>query len=75
MRAVQAYLSTFEICSLDRVTLELAAALPGGDFEDNVQIACAYGASLDGIVTRDKTHFAGASGSVYSPTELLAQIP
>jgi predicted nucleic acid-binding protein len=48
--AVRLCLETFEICSVDRKTLEQAEQLPGNDFEDNVQIACAIMIGLEAIV-------------------------
>lgn len=74
MRSIAACLATFEVCSMDRQTLVLAASQPGGDFEDNVQIACADQSGLDGIVTRNAKHFALAARKVYTPTELLTDV-
>jgi hypothetical protein len=48
--------------------------LPGNDFEDNVQIACAVIAGLDAIVTRDPKGFAGSPVLVLTPAELLARL-
>ena len=73
--AVGLCLSAFEINSVDRRTLEQATLLPGNDFEDNVQIACALIAELDAIVTRNPGDFAAASIPVLTPAELLAQLP
>jgi predicted nucleic acid-binding protein len=67
-------LNTFEICIVDRGTLELAASKSGSDFEDDVQIACAEREGRDAIVTRDRGGFGGASLPVYSPAELLAHL-
>lgn len=75
LRAVLGCLQTFEICLMDRTTLELAALMTGSDFEDNVQIACAQQTGVDGIVTRNPGHFTGAPCRVYSPAELLAALP
>jgi predicted nucleic acid-binding protein len=72
--AVQACLDTFEICPMDRRTLEAALAKSGGDYEDNVQIVCAEVAQLDGKVTRNVPDFTAASCTVYTPAELLAAI-
>src|SRR4051812_39798534 len=46
-------LALLTILPVDRLRLEYARALPGSDFEDNLQIACAVQAKLDAIVTRD----------------------
>src|SRR5688572_26864984 len=39
-KAVATCLAAFWICGVDRAALELAQALPGNDFEDNLQMAC-----------------------------------
>lgn len=65
---VRTCLEAFEICTVDRQALEQAEALPGKDFEDNLQIACAS------IVTRDKDGFKAATIPVWTPAELLAQL-
>jgi len=72
--SVRVYLEAFEICAVDRQALEQAAALPGSDFEDNLQIACATTAGLDAIVTRDKDGFQAMTTQVLTPAELLAKI-
>ena len=51
--AIGLCLATFEVCPVDRQAIEQAALLPGDDFEDNVQIACALAAGLEAIVTRN----------------------
>jgi hypothetical protein len=48
--------------------------LPGEDFEDNLQIACASLARLDAIVTRNPTDFKSAPISIFSPAELLTHL-
>lgn len=64
-------LDTFSILPVTRCDLEVAAALPGSDFEDNLQIACAMEAKLDAIVTRNPMDFAGSQVAVLTPAELL----
>src|SRR5438128_222951 len=49
--AVRVGLDAFAVCTVDRQMLEQAIDLPGADFEDNLQIACAALADLDMIVT------------------------
>ncbi len=71
--AVQTCLAAFEICNVDRPTLERASALGGDDFEDNLQIACAEMSSLDAIVTRDPNDFASAAILVLTPREALSK--
>ncbi len=71
--AVRICLEAFEVCAVDLPTLRLAETLPGDDFEDNLQIACASSADLDVILSRDKTGFQEALMSVMTPAELLAE--
>lgn len=68
-RAFALCLRTFEIAGVDRETLEMASHLPGGDFEDNVQIACIQQVQLDGVVTRDADGFSEAPCAVWSPRD------
>jgi predicted nucleic acid-binding protein len=72
--AVGLCLSAFDICPVDRQTLEQAASLVGNDFEDNLQIACALISGLDAIVTRNSGDFASAPMPVFAPAELLARL-
>ena len=72
--AVRICLEAFEICAVDHQALEQARALPGSDFEDNLQIACASLAGLDAIVTRDEKGFRAAAIPVLTPAELLARL-
>ncbi|MBI3912854.1 MAG: PIN domain-containing protein [Chloroflexi bacterium] len=72
--AIRVCLESFEICTVDRQTLEHANELVGNDFEDNLQIACATLADLDAIVTRDQPDFSVAAMPVYTPAELLARL-
>lgn len=72
--AVRICLDAFEICAVDRQALEQAQALPGSDFEDNLQIACATLAGLDALVSRNKEDFKAATIPVLTPGELLAQM-
>ncbi len=72
--SVRMCLKRFEVCVVDRRALEDAEALPGSDFEDNLQIACATRAELDAIVTRDKDGFRDCVIRVFTPAELLAEL-
>jgi hypothetical protein len=46
--------------------------MAGGDFEDNLQIACAITDFAQGIVTRNPKDFADSPLRVYTPAEFLA---
>ena len=72
--AVRICVTTLDVLPVQRSTLELARTLPGNDFEDNLQLACAIEAQMGGIVTRDPSGFAGATLPVFTPTDLLARL-
>ncbi len=71
---VRLCLKTFAIGTVNRATLEAAVDLPGTDFEDNLQIACATLAGLDAIVTRDQQGFRDSIIPTITPAELLATL-
>ena len=73
--AVQRCLSTFDVVPVTGDMLRQAAAMPGDDFEDNVQIAAAYGAGVAFIVTRDASGFRRSPIPVLTPAEYLAKNP
>lgn len=70
LAAVRVCLDAFEVCTVDKVTLQVALALPGNDFEDNLQIACLGIAGLDAFVTRDKGDFGAANVLVLTPLDI-----
>ena len=74
IKAINFCLDTFQICAVDKQTLQTAAKLKGNDFEDNLQIACAIASGLDAIVTRDKADFKTAAITVMEPAELLSRL-
>jgi predicted nucleic acid-binding protein len=61
-------------CSVDRYALELAHGMPGMDFEDNLQIACADVAGLDAIITRNPDDFQISPVPVLTPTQMLEKL-
>ncbi|NEP05412.1 MULTISPECIES: putative toxin-antitoxin system toxin component, PIN family [Okeania] len=63
-----------EICDVNRNILETAFASNLRDFEDAVQLACAYAKNLDAIITRNADDFAGASLPILSVQQLFEQI-
>jgi predicted nucleic acid-binding protein len=72
--AVRICLEAFQICVVDLQTLEQAEAMPGNDFEDNLQLACASLAGLDAIVTRDTSGFQAGAMHILTPAELLKEL-
>jgi predicted nucleic acid-binding protein len=72
--AVRICLEAFQVCVVDLRTLEQAETLPGNDFEDNLQLACASLAGLDAIVTRDASGFQEAAMHIVTPAELLTEL-
>jgi predicted nucleic acid-binding protein len=72
--AVEDCLNSLTIIPVSLSTLRLAAAGPGTDLEDNLQIASAVESGLDAIVTRDPKGFAGSAVPALSPTELLVRL-
>ena len=75
LAAIQRLLSGLELCAVDRQTVDTALSLGLKDFEDSIQLACATLTQLDAIVTRDQSDFADSSFPVYSPADLLDQLP
>lgn len=71
---VRVCLQRFEVVGVDRQTLLDADALPGSDFEDNVQIAAAVESAVDALVTRHPSGFTHSPLPVWSPAELLQQL-
>lgn len=71
-RAVDICVEAFEVCALYRECILAARRMPGGDFEDNLQIACAITDFMQGIVTRNAKDFAASPIRVYTPSQLLA---
>ncbi len=67
--------ASLEIFPVDDVILRLARCLPGNDFEDNVQIACAQAANLDLIVTRNTSDFAHAPIPAIEPPAIANYLP
>jgi predicted nucleic acid-binding protein len=72
--AVRVCLTSLEVVPVQRATLEAARALPGTDFEDNLQLACAIESQLDAVVTRDPGGFPGATIPILTPADLVARL-
>jgi predicted nucleic acid-binding protein len=73
-KAVRDCMESFDVLPVNLDTLQGALALPGADFEDNIQIAAAMQAELDGIVTRDPAGFSASPIPAFAPTELMARL-
>lgn len=67
--------SAFNVVPVDGAILQLARTLAGNDFEDNVQLACAYSAGLALIVTRNGRHFTHAQIPVIEPADIEQHLP
>lgn len=72
-QAVAITLALLEVCSVDRPVLELALTSATPDFEDAVQVACAFTQGLDAIITRD-ANFSATLVQVLSISEVMQQL-
>lgn len=71
--AVETCLDAFEIIGVNRPIIRAALEIPGDDFEDNLQIACAIEGKADALVTRDRAGFQGVPIEVLTTSEALAR--
>ncbi len=67
-------LALMEICDVNRNILEIAFASNLRDFEDAVQLACAYAKNVDAIITRNPDDFSGASLPILSVQQLFEEM-
>lgn len=74
MHVVETCLLGFSIVGVDRHILAAALTLPGNDYEDNVQIACAQSAALDLIVTRNRSDFVHSPILAVEPAEVITRL-
>ncbi|MEP0909992.1 PIN domain-containing protein [Leptolyngbya sp. GB1-A1] len=72
-QAVRTILAVMRICPVNRAVLRHALEFEIPDFEDAVQIACAFDRRLDAIVTRD-LRFAASPIRVLTVRQLLEQL-
>lgn len=63
-----------EVVPVDKAILLRARALPGGDFEDNVGMACAEAERLDYIITRDTTGFRNSPVVAIEPSAVSRRL-
>ena len=68
---MDACLEAFEVAALYRQCVSAARRMPAGNFEDNLQVACAITDFMQGIVTRHPRDVRNAPIQVYTPAELL----
>ncbi len=61
----------FNICSVDKETLERAAELSWPDFEDCLISVCAEKIGADAIITRDEKGFVLSTVGACSPAEVM----
>ena len=74
-RAIDRVFAAFGLFAVDAALLQQARAMPGADFEDNVQIVCAMNAQLDLIVTRNTADFRHSPVQVIEPTAITGLAP
>jgi len=65
---------TFGLFPVDAALLLQARSLPGNDFEDNAQIACAANAGLDVIISRNQSDFRHSPLLVIEPPQIAEYI-
>jgi predicted nucleic acid-binding protein len=66
--------AAFGLFVVDAPLLLQARTMPGNDFEDNVQIACAANAALDLIITRNPSDFLNSPVTVIEPPQIVSYI-
>lgn len=71
---VRVCLQRFDVVGVGRQTLLNADAMPGTDFEDNIQISAAVQSAVDGLVTRDSSGLSHSPLPVWTPAEFLQQL-
>jgi predicted nucleic acid-binding protein len=77
-RAIERCVAACGLLPIDEVVIRQALALPGVDFEDNVQIACTQVYRIDLIVTRNPADFTQAKGvtvPVADPSDIETHLP
>lgn len=63
-----------EVIPVDKPILLRARSLPGGDFEDNVGMACAEAERLDFIITRNTLDFQHSPVTAIEPSALAVHL-
>lgn len=69
--AIERSLTVFDLLPIDALIIQKTLALPGSDFEDNIQIACTHVYRIDLILTRNPSDFAhGVTIPVVDPKDI-----
>lgn len=68
--AIEMVIQRFEVLTVDRAAALAALALPGLDFEDNLQMACAVRDHADLIITRDTKDFQQSPVLAIEPADI-----
>ena len=71
-KPVQDILRVFSVAAVDQNVIQDAVGLGWSDFEDAVQMAAAYRAGADYLITRNPKDFKGGPTEVVQPGEFLA---
>jgi predicted nucleic acid-binding protein len=74
MKMIAALRQAFSTAACDEVTIDRAAALGMGDFEDAIQYVSALAVRADWLVTRNVGHFPDTGLPVVTPAEFLAAV-
>jgi predicted nucleic acid-binding protein len=75
-KAIEQCITACGLLPVDEMVIRRALALPGSDFEDNVQIACTLIYRIDLIVTRNPGDFSqGIAVPVVDPKEIVRYLP
>lgn len=75
-RAIERCVAICGLLAIDDAVIHQALALPGADFEGNVQIACSQIYRIDLIVTRNPNDFTlGVTVPVVNPHDIESYLP
>ncbi len=73
LQAIAKLMLGLNLCAINSQVIQRALALNLHDFEDGVQLACAFLDNLDALVTRDASDFQGVDFTVLSTVDFIAQ--
>jgi predicted nucleic acid-binding protein len=72
--AVTRCVQSFHLLPVTEAIVTKALTLAGPDFEDDVQIACAWAAGMNAIVTRNLAQFSHSPVATIAPHEVPARL-